>query len=136
MSIHRTRCFFLNPCFRTFKKIMRKYIFLVCIFALVFSASCSSHVDRGEENTGTLITREVLESMASSQDQADILEQEGIDTDELIVFWSPNGSVFHSTPECSSISNSREIICGNVVHAYNCKITASCSRCFEKENDR
>lgn len=109
-----------------------KRILIILIAALTL-CSCSPLADVREENTGKLVTPDELEDVSEAQGKKEIIYRD-IDENYPVYFWSQNGSVFHSTADCSSLANSKTVICGNINHAYTDGIDKTCSRCFEKND--
>ena len=112
---------------------MRKNLIFALLISLLFCfVSCSQFIDMDVEDTGRHVDRDALEGEKETADMQSIIYEDSIDHKEKVFYWTENGSVFHSVPECSALSNSHTVICGNLKHAVGYGIIRSCSRCFEK----
>jgi len=109
---------------------MRKLFTLAVTMLLL--CSCAKHVT--EENTGKIVTPSDLEHVSEEREKLNVTYLSNIDHSAPKYYWTENGSVFHSSENCSSLANSKTVICGNISHAINQNITNTCSRCFEKSD--
>ena len=109
-------------------------IFRFLVFCVVFVAiftSCSSGSTDGK-NQGILVDRDVLSSILKDvQDKEDSLLAEDGD-----VFWTPSGSMWHASVNCSYLSNSKEIYHGSLDEARLAGKEKECSRCFMSDEDK
>ena len=71
------------------------------------------------------------ESLTESEisDTEDPSEEE-----ELVVYWTKNGSVWHIYSDCGHLANSKEILSGSVNEALEAGKSGICSSCDKKQN--
>lgn len=91
------------------------------------SVESSEAVTTGMEYSGE--TDDVMQLIETTQptDSSDNVsnEREAVDT----VYWTPNGSVWHITKECSSLSRSKNIVSGSESDAIAAGKERVCKRC-------
>lgn len=68
-----------------------------------------------------------LDSPSQEDLQAAMYEIEGD------VFWAPTGTVFHTSPDCQSFTQSEELITGSVEEAFAANRTRLCSFCAKRD---
>ena len=110
----------------------RIFIILLLVALAVCACACSQYVDMDSEDTGIAVDRDGLEDAKETANSQKVIYEDGIDQAQPVFYWTENGSVFHGTAECSSLSNSSVVICGNLTHALEYGVVRSCSRCFDK----
>ena len=100
-----------------------KIIALCCIFVFAF-ASCAQSSDE-TRNTGILANDEVVSSIR--QELAD--RENSLLANEDDVFWTPSGTIWHSSHTCSYIANSKTIYHGTLEEARLEGKERACDRC-------
>ena len=99
-----------------------RFIFItVCLLAIVILSSC---VDRlygfdTDYSTGVLLTPEMIESIINADTVAEI-DKYPSETDangELLVYWLPNGSVWHASAKCSTVERANSVESGYISDA-------------------
>ncbi len=109
-----------------------KYIKIMALyFAWIFVlVSCNSPT-KESRNTGILANNEVVSS----------IKQEIADRENLLlankddVFWSPSGTIWHASYECSYLANSKIIYHGTVEEAKLEGKERFCERCAGEDNN-
>ena len=106
-------------------------ILIFCMLASLIFSSCSNGEDK-DRNNGILLDENVLSSILKDiEDKKNSLLAEDGD-----VFWTPSGTLWHATYECSYLSKSKEIYHGSVDLAMLDGKERPCSRCFASEDDK
>lgn len=112
---------FLKKCFRIFK-------ILGCVLlAALMMTSCKG----GEEprNSGIKANEELLNSIYQELQE----QKQPILADEGDVFFTPNGTIWHTDPECSSLARSETILHGTIEEAMTAGKERACLRCSKSE---
>ena len=137
---------------------MRTYInrCLLIIAALLLIITCSAcdfdeskyHLSGGElldEEKMSEIKNEVLSVITFETDTEEVTDskndltgdsdetvtdgQNNIDTDEITVYWTKSGSVWHTSADCYHLRKSTEILSGTVTEAQEAGKLKLCSNC-------
>lgn len=96
------------------------------------TASISSNTDE----VTTVLTQDSTEVIViTTSQQTEMVTASPVDTTTSvptgsdIVYWTPGGSVWHTTSSCSSLSRSKEIISGSTSEAIAAGKERVCKRC-------
>lgn len=101
-------------------------IILICFLILLFLSSClNSDTDAGY--TGILANADVVSSIKRELED----KENSLLASQDDVFWTPSGSLWHFSHECSYLSNSKTIYHGSVEEARLAGKVKACERCAE-----
>lgn len=105
-------------------------LFIFCALFSLILTSCL-YVESNDKNGGVLLNQDVLSSILKDMEDREnsLLAEDGD------VFWTPSGSIWHASYECSYLSNSKEIYHGTVEEAMLDGKERACSRCFANDED-
>lgn len=110
------------------------YLTLLLLVVILFVSCDTIGIYGKEENTGKIISVSDIQEIRERANGKNIMYADGMDDKYPAFYWSESGTVYHATSDCSSLSNSKVIICGNINQAYDAGIVRGCTRCFEDEN--
>ena len=117
------------------------FLLLLLITAALFACSPTDRFSAGKP-----ISREELDAIAADlleteADTADeiLSEQETVieqttesepaeSTDSEVVYWTKNGSVYHTNPDCYHIRNASDVRKGSVAEAGKSKLCSTCQK--------
>jgi hypothetical protein len=103
---------------------------VLCFALALILISCDSPTKQSR-NTGILANNKVVSS----------IKQEMADKENLLlankddVFWTPSGSIWHASYECSYLANSKIIYHGTVEEAKLDGKGRACERCADEDNN-
>ena len=107
-----------------------KIVFL-CVCVALSLASCVTKTEDGRY-TGILANDEVVSSV-----KQEIIDMENSSlANEGDVFWTPSGSIWHGSVDCSYLTNSKTIYHGSVEQAKLEGKERPCDRCAKTDIDR
>lgn len=106
-------------------------LLIFCVLFLSIFVSCS-YGETDDRNEGILVDRDVLSSII--KDEQD--KENSLLANDGDVFWTPSGTIWHATYECSYLSTSKEIYHGSVEDAMLDGKERECSRCFSDDIDK
>ena len=105
-------------------------LMVLCFALALILISCDSPTKQSR-NTGILANNKVVSS----------IKQEMADKENLLlankddVFWTPSGSIWHASYECSYLANSKVIYHGTVEEAKLDGKGRACERCADEDNN-
>ena len=114
---------------------------LVCLLLVCSALVACANEEPLIEYDGRLLTREELEALVSAS-----LETEETPTvtlvrfgeseveEDLRVYWSKSGSVWHASPTCSHLSKSNAVYYGTLDEAKSAGKSRCCATCSEDIN--
>jgi competence protein ComEC len=110
---------------------MKRAISLMLILLSFLLLSCESQNPCSQEyESGFRVTSDVMKFVqnyqSSDTEQTTAPKEYSEDT---VCYWTKSGSVWHLTPNCSYLRNSKNIISGTVKDALLAEKTKPCSRC-------
>lgn len=105
---------------------------LLCCFSLIMIFSSCNIQDEGGASGGILVNSDVLASI--KQEAAD--RENSSLASSTDVFWTPSGSIWHKSYDCSFLANSKTIYHGSVDEAKLEGKERECSRCFLTDEDK
>lgn len=105
-------------------------IALFLVFALCGCSEYSKR-DKNDFDSGKPVTPEEIESIlaAVSEAQTEKYPRETTPDGELIVYWTPSGSVWHESASCGSLSKAAAVASGNSADALEAGKKRPCSVC-------
>lgn len=108
----------------------RIFLAIFCFLLILIAVSCANNDD--EKNTGVRVNDDVLSSIRQEIEEREnyLLAEEGD------VFWTPSGTIWHATYECSYLSNAKTIYHGTVESAMLEGKERACGSCFATEEDK
>ena len=119
MNIQTIGYSFLKKCFPKLK------IILCITLPLLVLVSCAD--DGKPRNTGIQANEELLEQIRQELED----KKQPILADEGDVFWTPSGSIWHTSSLCSSLQRSETILHGSIDEARTAGMEKECSRCAD-----
>ena len=105
------------------------FFLILCVLCLALPA-CTPE-DNDDRYTGILAN----EGIVSSIRQEMIDKENSLLANDGDVFWTESGKLWHKTPDCSYLANSKTVLHGTVEEAKFEGKEKPCSRCASEPND-
>lgn len=106
-------------------------IAVICLFVALFCFSCVSRTNESR-NMGILANDEAVSSV--KQEIAD--RENSLLANENDVFWTPSGTIWHGSTDCSYLANSKTIYHGSIEQAKLEGKERACEKCAKTDIDR
>ena len=105
----------------TFKKAGEASLFFTANGNIDSSAAAITITDKAAEQAAA---EQAAAEQAAAEQAAAAQAQQNTDT---TVYWTPNGEVYHSTPNCPSLSRSKTILSGSIEESGKSR---GCKNCY------
>ena len=113
------------------KVLMNSFKITVCFVLIALTLIGCGALNKSDRNEGILANEDTISSIKKELEDKENsdLAQDGD------VFWTPSGSLWHASNECSYLSNSKTVYHGSVEQAKMDGKERACSRCSASVGD-